>query len=141
MSSQPVQDALARVIEDVVAPGAAHVDASGEFPRKQIDALAQAGLLALTVPAEYGGGGGGLRDAAEVVRELGAVCGSTAMIVTMHYSATAAIVTGRRQGDARGDRRGTSPIDARVLRNRIPQPLLGAAGHRDRGARQYRGAR
>jgi isovaleryl-CoA dehydrogenase len=92
MSSQSFQDALARVIEDVVAPGAAHVDASGEFPRKQIDALAQAGLLALTVPAEYGGGGGGLRDAAEVVRELGAVCGSTAMIVTMHYSATAAIV-------------------------------------------------
>ena len=92
MSSQPFQDALARVIDDVVAPGAAHVDASGEFPRKQIDALAQAGLLALTVPAEHGGGGGGLRDAAEVVRELGAVCGSTAMIVTMHYAATAAIV-------------------------------------------------
>jgi isovaleryl-CoA dehydrogenase len=92
MSSQPVQDALARVIEDVVAPGAARVDASGEFPGKQIDALAQAGLLALTVPAEDGGGGGGLRDAAKVVRELGAVCGSTAMIVTMHYSATAAIV-------------------------------------------------
>jgi alkylation response protein AidB-like acyl-CoA dehydrogenase len=84
MSSQPFQDALARVIEDVVAPGAAHVDASGEFPGKQVDALAQAGLLALTVPAEFGGGGGGLRDAAEVVRELGAVCGSTAMIVTMH---------------------------------------------------------
>lgn len=92
MSSQPFHDALARVIEDVVAPGAADVDASGEFPRKQVDALAQAGLLALTVPAEFGGGGGGVRDAAEVVRELGAVCGSTAMIVTMHYSATAAIV-------------------------------------------------
>src|SRR5579872_5413792 len=92
MSSQPFHDALTRVIDDVVAPGAAHVDASGEFPRKQIDALAQAGLLALTVPAEYGGGGSGLRDAAEVVRELGAVCGSTAMIMTMHYSATAAIV-------------------------------------------------
>src|ERR1700733_11260318 len=92
MSSQPFHDALARVIEDVVAPGAADVDASGEFPRKQVDALAQAGLLALTVPAEFGGGGGGVRDAAEVVRELGAVCGSTAMIVTMHYSAIAAIV-------------------------------------------------
>jgi len=91
MSSQPFHDALARVIEDVVAPGAGNVDASGEFPRKQVDALAQAGLLALTVPAEFGGGGGGLRDAAEVVRELGAVCGSTAMIVTMHYSAAAAI--------------------------------------------------
>jgi isovaleryl-CoA dehydrogenase len=92
MSSQPVDDALARVIEDIVAPGAADVDASGEFPRKQIDALAQAGLLALTVPAELGGGGGGPREAAYVVRELGAVCGSTAMVVTMHYAATAALV-------------------------------------------------
>ena len=91
MSSQSFDDALARVIEDVVAPGAANVDASGEFPGKQVDALAQAGLLALTVATESGGGGGGLREAASVIRELGAVCGSTAMVVTMHYAATAAL--------------------------------------------------
>jgi alkylation response protein AidB-like acyl-CoA dehydrogenase len=94
MSSQPFHDALARVIEDVVAQGAANVDVAGEFPRKQVDALAQAGLLALTVPAESGGGGGGLREAASVIRELGAVCGSTAMVVTMHYAATAALTAG-----------------------------------------------
>jgi isovaleryl-CoA dehydrogenase len=90
--AQPFHDALTRVIEDVVAPGATEVDAAGAFPRQQIDALAQAGLLALTVPAEFGGGGGGLREAAEVVRVLGAVCGSTAMVATMHYSATAALI-------------------------------------------------
>jgi len=87
-------DALARVIEEVVAPGAAEVDARGVFPRRQIDALGAAGLLALTVPAGSGGGGEGLRAAAHVVGELGAVCGSTAMIVTMHYSATAALAAG-----------------------------------------------
>jgi isovaleryl-CoA dehydrogenase len=102
MSSQPFQDALTRVIAEVVAPGATDVDQSGEFPRKQVDALAQAGLLALTVPAEFGGAGGGLRDAAAVVRELGAVCGSTAMIVTMHYAATAALVAAANEtGEAR----------------------------------------
>jgi isovaleryl-CoA dehydrogenase len=94
MSSQSFQGSLTRVIDEVVAPGATEVDQTGEFPRKQIDALAQAGLLALTVPTEFGGGGGGLRDAAFVIRELGAVCGSTAMIVTMHYAATAALVAG-----------------------------------------------
>lgn len=88
------RDALARVIEEVVAPGAAEVDARGVFPRRQIDALGAAGLLALMVPAEYGGGGEGLRAAAHVVGELGAVCGSTAMIITMHYSATAALAAG-----------------------------------------------
>jgi isovaleryl-CoA dehydrogenase len=84
-------DALTRVIEEVVAPRAAEVDALAAFPEGQIDALAEAGLLALTVPADLGGGGAGLRAAAHVVGELGAVCGSTAMIVTMHYSATAAL--------------------------------------------------
>ena len=99
MSSQEwFRDALRRVIDEVVAPGAAAVDASGEFPRAAVDALGAAGLLALTVPAEYGGGGAGPREAAEVVRELGSVCGSTAMIVTMHYSGVAALVAGSDSG-------------------------------------------
>lgn len=92
--SQPYQDALARVIADVVEPGAVEVDADGSFPRRQVDALAEAGILGLTVPAEFGGGGGGMREAAYVVRELGAVCGSTAMVVTMHYAAIAALTAG-----------------------------------------------
>jgi isovaleryl-CoA dehydrogenase len=93
----PYQDAVARVIEDVIAPGAADVDAEGIFPRRQVEALADAGLLGLTVPAELGGGGEGLRAAAYVAGEIGAVCGSTAMIVTMHYSATAALAAGEQK--------------------------------------------
>src|ERR1700728_1636465 len=85
------RDALLRVIDEVVAPGAASVDAAGEFPRAQVDALGAARLLGLTVPAEDGGGGAGLREAADVIRELGSVCGSTAMVVTMHYAAVAAL--------------------------------------------------
>jgi alkylation response protein AidB-like acyl-CoA dehydrogenase len=92
-SRESYRDALLRVIDEVVAPGAAEVDASGAFPRAQLDALGAAGILGLTVPVEYGGGGAGLREAADVVRELGAACASTAMIVTMHYSAVAALVT------------------------------------------------
>ena len=90
----PYQDLLARVIDEVIEPGAAGVDATATFPRRQVEALAGAGLLALTVPAAFGGGGQGLREAAYVARELGAVCGSTAMVVTMHYAATAALVAG-----------------------------------------------
>jgi isovaleryl-CoA dehydrogenase len=92
MSSQESYlDALRQVIDEVVAPGAAWVDADGAFPRAQIDTLAAAGILALTVPAEYGGGGAGLREAAMVIRELGSVCGSTAMVLAMHYSAVAGL--------------------------------------------------
>jgi isovaleryl-CoA dehydrogenase len=93
MSSQESYlDVLKRVIDEVVAPGAASVDADGAFPRAQLDALGAAGILALTVPASCGGGGAGLREAAVVVRELGSVCGSTAMVVAMHYSAVAGLV-------------------------------------------------
>ena len=63
-------DALSRVINEVVAPAAAEVDRTGAFPRRQIEALEAAGILALTVPTELGGGGEGLRVAATVVREL-----------------------------------------------------------------------
>jgi alkylation response protein AidB-like acyl-CoA dehydrogenase len=92
MSSQEsYRDALRQVIDEVVEPGAAPVDRDGAFPRAQLDALAAAGILALTVPAEYGGAGGGLREAAVVIRELGSVCGSTAMVLAMHYSAVAGL--------------------------------------------------
>ena len=90
-SRESYRDVLLRVIDEVVAPGAGAVDAAGEFPASQVSALGAAGLLALTVPAEFGGGGAGLRAAADVVRELGSACGSTAMIVTMHYAAVAAL--------------------------------------------------
>jgi isovaleryl-CoA dehydrogenase len=93
MSSQESYlDALKQVIDEVVMPGAASVDADGAFPRAQLDALGAAGVLALTVPAAYGGGGAGLREAAVVVRELGSACGSTAMVVAMHYAAVAGLV-------------------------------------------------
>jgi alkylation response protein AidB-like acyl-CoA dehydrogenase len=84
-------DALERVITDVVAPEATTTDEQGSFPRPAITALAEAGILGLTASPDVGGGGGGMREAAEVVERLAGACGSTAMIVLMHYAATAAI--------------------------------------------------
>ena len=84
-------DALERVITEVVAPAAAATDAEGSFPRAAVDALGAAGLLGLTANPDVGGGGGTLRDAAAVVERLAGVCGSTAMVVLMHYAAGATI--------------------------------------------------
>ena len=85
------QDALARVIRDVVAPNAAEVDRAGVFPRAAVDALGEAGILGLASATDVGGGGAGFDAAADVVASLGEQCGSTAMVVLMHYAATAAI--------------------------------------------------
>ncbi len=85
------QDALRRVIDDVVAPAATEVDKAGTFPREAVTALGEAGILGLTVSGNAGGGGQGLRQAAGVVQSLAEACGSTAMVVLMHYAATVVI--------------------------------------------------
>ncbi len=99
-------DALERVITDVVAPAATTTDELGIFPRPAITALAEAGILGLTASPDFGGGGGGLREAAEVVERLAGTCGSTAMVVLMHYAGAAVIEAvgpkGTRQAIATG---------------------------------------
>ena len=84
-------DALAPVISDVIAPAAAEIDRSGSYPRAAMDALGAAGLLGLVSAEDVGGMGLGHRAAAEVVEQLAGACGSTAMVVTMHYAAAAVI--------------------------------------------------
>ena len=84
-------DALAPVLSQVVEPAAVRVDREGAFPRAAVDALGRAGLLGLVSAREVGGGGEGLRAATEVVERLAGACGSTAMVVCMHYAATAVI--------------------------------------------------
>lgn len=75
----------ARRIAELIAPRAADVDAESRFPRESIAALAESGLLGLTVPTEYGGLGQGLRTTAAVLDEIAQRCASTAMVTLMHY--------------------------------------------------------
>jgi alkylation response protein AidB-like acyl-CoA dehydrogenase len=85
------EDALLTVITDVVAPNAGVVDQAGRFPRESMDALAGVGLLGLASSPDVGGDGLGLRDVALVMERLAGACGSTAMVVLMHYAATTVI--------------------------------------------------
>lgn len=87
----PSFEVLDRIIATIVAPSAARIDQTGAFPREALDALAQAGLLGLISAREVGGMGEGPRAAAQVVEKLAEHCGSTAMVVCMHYAATAVI--------------------------------------------------
>ena len=85
------QQSLQKIIDDVIAPSAADLDKGARFPREAIDAMSKAGLLALISAKEVGGMGEGMRAASYVVEKIAEACGSTAMVVCMHYAATAVI--------------------------------------------------
>ncbi|MEQ1876530.1 MAG: acyl-CoA dehydrogenase family protein [Bdellovibrionia bacterium] len=82
---------LNNIIGDHIAKNAVATDQTGAFPRASITALGKAGLLGLMSSKDMGGMGLGLSEANTVVETIAKVCPSTAMIVTMHYSATAVI--------------------------------------------------
>ncbi|MCU1498297.1 MAG: Acyl-CoA dehydrogenase, short-chain specific [Acidimicrobiales bacterium] len=83
--------ALAPVLADVVGPAAAEIDRTGTYPRAALDALGRAGLLGLISAPEVGGRGEGHRAATAVVQAVAEHCGSTAMVLMMHYCGTAVI--------------------------------------------------
>ena len=56
-----------------------------------VNALAAAGLLGAVSAPEVGGLGLGFRGAATIVGRLAQECGSTAMVVCMHYCGTAVL--------------------------------------------------
>lgn len=88
---------LEKVIGEVIAPSAQEIDESAKFPRAALNALGQAGLLGLISAKEVGGLGQAHRAATLVVERIASACASTAMVVCMHYSATAVVETyGRR---------------------------------------------
>lgn len=82
---------VASVVAEVIEPAAAAVDRDSAFPRAGLDALGKAGLLGLVSSGDVGGLGGTLRDAAEAVELVGRACGSTGMVLCMHYCATAVL--------------------------------------------------
>jgi len=75
--------------DEQIAPHAAAVDQAGRFPREAIDALARAGFLGLTVPAEYGGLGQGMRTACVALESVAQRDASVAMVYLMHLCGTA----------------------------------------------------
>lgn len=81
-----------RIGTDVADVHAADVDAASRFPVETIDALRAEGLLGALVPAELGGLGHDLREAATLVRELARHCASSAMILAMHHIQVASLV-------------------------------------------------
>ena len=72
-----------------IGPEAARTDRDAAFPEKAIAALANAGLLGLTVPVALGGRGESLRTSVAVLDVIAQHCSSTAMVYLMHLCGVA----------------------------------------------------
>jgi alkylation response protein AidB-like acyl-CoA dehydrogenase len=75
----------ARTLAADFATRAADHDRDGSFPFENFDALRDANLLNLTVPARYGGQGAGLPLVCRVIGEIARGDASTALVLAMHY--------------------------------------------------------
>ena len=81
-----LRDTVRRFAEDVVAPRAKEIDASGEFP---IDFFRQAGELGLAgvyVPEEHGGAGMDMVAYCLAIEEISKVCASSGVILSVNNS-------------------------------------------------------
>ncbi len=88
---RPYMEALEQIVTQIVEPNAAAVDEEGTYPRAAVKAFAEAGILGLISAKEVGGLGEGHRAAAAVTERVAQACGSTSMVLCMHFAAVAVI--------------------------------------------------
>ncbi|MEO0809274.1 MAG: 3-sulfinopropanoyl-CoA desulfinase [Pseudomonadota bacterium] len=70
-----------RLAVSKIAPRAAEIDASEDYPWDNVEALKKAGFMGMTIPEELGGQGRSYLDTVLVVEEMAKVCGVTGRIV------------------------------------------------------------
>jgi alkylation response protein AidB-like acyl-CoA dehydrogenase len=78
---QMLIDMVRELVREKVAPRAAEVDATGEFPWDMKELLARQDILAMPFPEEYGGLGSSELTILRTIEELAKACATTALIL------------------------------------------------------------
>jgi acyl-CoA dehydrogenase len=97
MSTRPTSfaellSAVRSIAKETAARHAADVDAKARFPQETVDELRRVGALSAGVPREYGGMGCSLFELSTLCSALSGACGSSGMVLAMHYIQVACIV-------------------------------------------------
>ena len=89
----PDQEAVRRAVrtwvDDVVAPPALENDRQERFPQEALDGLRQTGFIGLSIPEQYGGGGGDPMSYVLFIEELGRGDANVRSIVSVHLGLVA----------------------------------------------------
>ena len=88
-----IQELVRRVAADRVAPRAADIDRTAEYPQDMFDLLRELGLFTLPFPPEFGGTGN-LLTSCVAVEEFGRVCFNTAYLLLVQWTPFGAILAG-----------------------------------------------
>ncbi|MCY0879836.1 MAG: acyl-CoA dehydrogenase family protein [Firmicutes bacterium] len=95
------RDTVRRLAQERVAPRAADIDRTGTFPWDIAELFAEAGLLGLGLPEEWGGGGADLLTLALAIEEVAKVCATSSLIIAaQHLGALPIVIAGTRAQQA-----------------------------------------
>ncbi len=83
-----LRETVRALAEQKIAPRAAEIDATAEFPWDVYDALRRADLHAVHIPEEYGGAGADSLATALVIEEVARVCASSSLIPAVNKLGT-----------------------------------------------------
>ena len=89
-----ILEAVRELVREKVAPRAAEIDATGEFPWDIQKLFAQNDLFGIPFPVEYGGLGGTFQTYVKVVEEVAKACASSALIIAVQELAALPILIG-----------------------------------------------
>ena len=85
---QALREAVRELCEARIAPNAAAVDESGEFPQASYDALRASQFHAPHIPEQYGGPGADALATVIVIEEVARACASTSLIPSVNKLGT-----------------------------------------------------
>jgi alkylation response protein AidB-like acyl-CoA dehydrogenase len=85
---QALREAVRELCASKIAPNAAAVDESGEFPQASYDALRASDFHAPHIPQEYGGPGADALATVIVIEEVARACASTSLIPAVNKLGT-----------------------------------------------------
>ncbi|HID87989.1 MAG TPA: acyl-CoA dehydrogenase, partial [Anaerolineae bacterium] len=81
-----IRDLARDFAQNEIAPIAARIDETGEFPHETIKQMGELGLMGLEAPEEYGGAGADTVSYVLAVEEISKVCATHGAIMSVNNS-------------------------------------------------------
>jgi alkylation response protein AidB-like acyl-CoA dehydrogenase len=91
---EALREAVRALADDKIAPRAADIDRTAEFPWDVYDALVKADFQALHIPEEYGGAGGDALASVLVIEEVARACVTSSLIPAVNKLGTMPLLLG-----------------------------------------------